>query len=328
MSTPLLEVLPFALLGGMLFAFLLALALAAVERPLLARLAALAPRQRERLLFALLLAPLVAGISHAALTVASAILARDSGLLAAVCADHGGSLWHACVWHPPSDANAPIAWLLLAVTSAVLLRLGARMVSSLRHSRRAVASLLRLSRPEHGARILDSDHPLVLTAGLEGHVLLSRALLQQLDAQQLRIVLAHELAHVAQRDVLRRWLAGGLSRLHLPGTRRRLRAAFDLAVEQRCDRVAADAVGDPLAVAETIITVERLIAGHAAGRDPLAAYFAHGMVDQRVAALLAAPCRRTRGLGAQLLAAMIGLGLAANGALHHLSEFLLTGVFA
>jgi Zn-dependent protease with chaperone function len=325
MNALLLDALPFALLGGALFALLLAAAIAAVEHVLLERLAPVAPPQRERLLLALLLAPLFGGVGYAVLTAASALLTREGGLLTEVCANHGGSIWHACVWHPPTDSIDGFAWMLLALLCITMLLLCAGAVLSIWRSRRAVDALLRLSHPEHGARILDSAQPLALTAGFRGQVLLSRALLDGLDAKQLRIVLAHELSHVAHRDVLRRWLASRLSRLHLPGTRRRLRAALDLAVEQRCDRAAADVVGDPLAVAETIVAVERLFAGHPAPPGlALAAHFAHGMVDARVSALLSPPSTRARGLGAALIGAMVTVVVAANGSLHHLTEFLLT----
>jgi Zn-dependent protease with chaperone function len=327
MNTVLLDVLPFALLGGMLFALLLTLVIAVVERPLLARFASLAPHQRAPLLVAVLLAPAVGGIVHAALTTASAVMAREDGLLAAVCADHGGSVWHACVWHPPEAASAPLAWVLLTALCTALLVVGVHAGISLRRARRAVVALLRLSQPGAGARVVISDQPLALTAGIDGHVVLSSALLEHLDARQLRIVLAHELAHVAHRDVLWRWLASGLSRLHLPAIRARLRAALDVAVEQRCDRVAATVDGDPLAVAETIVAVERLFAGRRAHPSAvLAAHFVHGMVDARVSALLAPPNAHVRGLGSSLLAALATLAVAANGSVHHLTEFLLTGL--
>ncbi|MGC2917659.1 M48 family metalloprotease, partial [Pseudomonas aeruginosa] len=57
----------------------------------------------------------------------------------------------------------------------------------------------------------------------------------RLDPTQLRVVLAHELAHIANRDVLHRLFAVVLWSILLPGTRRRVVRDLELAVEQRCD---------------------------------------------------------------------------------------------
>jgi beta-lactamase regulating signal transducer with metallopeptidase domain len=327
MSPTLLDALAFALFGGGLFALLLAAATAVAERPLLRRLARAAPAQRERLLFALLVAPALGGAGYALLTIASASIGSAESALTGACAEHAGSLWHACVWHPPAEFAPGGSGWWLAVVLAVAAVLAIRTAMAVRQSSRAVAALVRLSRRSDGAWIVDSEQPLAVTAGFGGHVLLSRALHARLSPRQRRIVLAHELAHVAHRDVLRSWLARVLSLLHAPATRRRLRAARDLAVEQRCDRVAAEVVGDPLAVAETIVTVERIFAASPARPAvPLAVAFAHGMADARVRALLAPSAARERGLGAWLFACVPVAALAANGVLHHTTEFVIRSI--
>ncbi|MEN1443683.1 M48 family metalloprotease, partial [Pseudomonas aeruginosa] len=110
-------------------------------------------------------------------------------------------------------------------------------------ARRTLASLVRLSgRPGHPdkLRVLDVEQPMALACGVgRGHILLSTSLMRRLNPMQLRVVLAHEQAHIANRDVLNRLTAAVLSSIQLPGVRRRLLRDLELALEQRCDFAAA-----------------------------------------------------------------------------------------
>ena len=105
---------------------------------------------------------------------------------------------------------------------------------------------------------MDCAAPLALTAGLSRpEVYISSSLLASLPSDMLRVIVAHERAHVRRRDGLIQFVAHIVSLLHLPGIRRRLLADLSLACEQACDQEAAREVGDPLRVAETLLAVAR-----------------------------------------------------------------------
>ncbi len=317
--------LQFALLSGFVLALAIALLLAAAQRPLLRLLQRQAPQHRARLAWWLLAAPLATGAAYAAITVAMPSLLHDSAHFAAACSGHSGSWWHACVWHPSEHGQSLGVWIAMAVLGGLVGWLAARALRSLWAARRLARTMLRLSRPprhEAEAHVLDSEQPLALACGVgRGHVVLSQSLLDRLDPLQLRVVLAHEHAHVRHRDVLWRLLARLLSGLHLPGTRRRLLECLELASEQRCDRAAAEVVGSRLTVAETILAVERLFRGHAP--RPLTAAFSTGFVPERVQALLSVDRDARAWLGSALAAAVIAFGALSAGWLHHFTESLI-----
>lgn len=138
-----------------------------------------------------------------------------------------------------------------------------------------------------GAHLLKSNRPLAFSTGfLKPQVYISTSLVQGLSADQLRIVLAHEQAHVRHRDGLRLFLANAGAQLHFPRTRRLLLADLALAVEQACDEFATLASGDRLRVAEAILAVERLMQPHQAATRPVAACFFNNLSVARVQSLL------------------------------------------
>jgi Zn-dependent protease with chaperone function len=173
------------------------------------------------------------------------------------------------------------------------------------------------------AELLAADVPLALTVGaFRPRVVVSEGLVRALAPDALAAVLAHERAHVRRRDALRAWLAGALSRLHLPRIRRELLAALALASERACDEAAAEATGDRLLVAEAILAVERL-----APRAPaaaLAASFGASAVPARVEGLLGdlAPPSEPR-LVRLYAAAAVASAIPLTEPLHHGVEHLL-----
>lgn len=317
--------LQFALLSGFVLALTIALLLAAAERPLRNLLQRQAPQHRARLTWWLLVAPLATGAVYAAITVAMPSLFHDSAQFAAACSGHTGSWWHACVWHPSDHGQSLGVWVAMAVLGGLVGWLAARALGSLWAARRLARTMLRLSRPPRHpaeAHVLESEQPLALACGVgRGHVVLSQSLLDRLDPLQLRVVLAHEHSHVHHRDVLWRLLARLLSGLHLPGPRRRLLECLELASEQRCDRAAAEVVGSRLAVAETILAVERLFRG--ATPPPMTAAFSTGFVRERVHALLSAQQDRRGWLGSALAATLVAFAALSAGWLHHFTESLI-----
>lgn len=88
-------------------------------------------------------------------------------------------------------------------------------------------------------------------------IFLSDAVLERLDDEQLRAVLAHERAHIELGDLWRAVVLRGLAVLGAPGAAAAALSIWNEASERLCDRIAADAVGSPAAVASSILTFAR-----------------------------------------------------------------------
>ena len=164
------------------------------------------------------------------------------------------------------------------------------------------------------------------TAGLRTpRIYIGSATLDQLRRDEQRAMIAHERAHVAFGDLWRGSALSMLALLGAPGLAASALRAWRDAGERLCDRVAADTVGSPEAVASAIVAFARVPAcstGYAFLPHP-------AQVVERVEAVLGdAPRgdRAARRLGAT--AALALLGFAAFAALladplHHAVETLL-----
>lgn len=193
-------------------------------------------------------------------------------------------------------------WAELLVVGAIALLAGyatwliARAAIGVWRGRQTLLTMLRLSRRfghTDRLRVVDVDQPMAFACGIgSGHVLLSQSLLDQLSPTQLQVVLAHEQAHLEHRDAFWRLMAGMLSGIQLPGTRRRLLRDYELALEQRCDFIAAASVGCQITVAETLVAVKKIYRHHALAGMPLSMAFLSDFVPERVQALLS-PGRRS-----------------------------------
>lgn len=319
--------LQFALLAGFVLAITLSLLIAAGERPLRHLLSSRAPAQRARIFWWMLVTPALAGIGYAATTIAMPSVSHGADLLAAACSAHADALWHLCVWHPSDSGQSAGLWIALALLAGYAAYLGVRAAAGLWRGRQILATMMRLSRrPEHSERlhVLEVAQPLAMACGIgRGHVLLSTSLLEQLNPTQLRVVLAHEQAHVAHRDVLYRLIAAVFSSIQLPGVRRRLLSDLELALEQRCDFSAAAAVGCPIVVAEVIVAVENIFKHHAKAHVPLSMAFFSEFVAERVEALLSPQRRAVSYVGALLSGSVLAFCSLSTGWLHLLTESLI-----
>ncbi len=107
-------------------------------------------------------------------------------------------------------------------------------------------------------------------------IVISRDLLTVLGDPEIRGVLAHEIAHVRQRDYLRNWLDVALrsALFYLPPWSVAGRALAE-AREQRADRLAVSYTADPLALAAALIKVWRN------GPEPPVAIGAVGMLTRQ-----------------------------------------------
>lgn len=286
---------------------------------------ALGPTARARRTFWWSVSPPVLGVALTMLCFVPSGLA-GIGLGSDHCPDHDDHHPHLCLRHPPhGDALGLIAYAPLLAGSALLA--GATMLAA--RSRRLVRSLAPLAAP-HPTRDfvrLNATRPLCFTAGLvRPRVYVSSGLLSALGSASLEVVLEHEKAHVRRRDPFLWWLTSTLSLLHLPPTRRLLLADFALACEEACDDRAARRLGDPILVAETILSVERLLALRSTRLPGPAFAFGGSNIDARVRTLLHPPADRTPRWRWTSRVVVALLALAAASPLHHLTETAL-GLF-
>lgn len=171
-----------------------------------------------------------------------------------------------------------IALEIVGTTLAIALLL---LAADVRHYRRFTASLapeLRLSgvlqkivnelSPSFGIRTPPRAYesaavgtgPCVI--GLSGSILIvPRPVMAQMDAEELRALVAHELAHVGRRDGIWKWLLLFLRRLAFLNpvafwTHRHI----SLEIERACDRRAVQVTARPGVFARTLVKVDEIMA--------------------------------------------------------------------
>lgn len=128
-------------------------------------------------------------------------------------------------------------------------------------AQRAAWRLRTLCEPLDGAKrtvISPVDDSVIFTAGaISPTIVISRSACVELDAEQHRAVVAHELAHVENGDIWRRAALAALSQFALPGVGAFALRLWDQSAERICDQRAAKVVGRPSVVAGAILAVAR-----------------------------------------------------------------------
>jgi len=171
--------------------------------------------------------------------------------------------------------------------------------------------------PAPALRILPSRSPLAVAGGLRRPtVVLSTWLLEHLDPQELESVVTHELAHLARRDYLTRWLGRVLrdATVYLPGAWYALRV-LEADDELSADALAVSTTGRPLAMASALGKVWRALStSESAGLAGIPAYAGGSMalIEQRLERLISGQAVPTSTLLGRLIA---GIGLLATGEL-------------
>ncbi len=152
-----------------------------------------------------------------------------------------------CSPHAPQFAvNAAYGAMSAAIGIAAVSMLFYLPLRQLRRNARTTAIFKRLAAPAaatdlpHDFHIVDNDAALAWCDGLiRTRVFVSRGLLEKVDAEELKIVLAHEMAHAERLDNLARVLIDWSSRLWPGRQLRMLRDDFGTAAEYACDYAAA-----------------------------------------------------------------------------------------
>src|SRR5262249_21851232 len=230
-------------------------------------------------------------------------------------------------WMGIHDSAAPSLILLLsvAILAGRILTYGIQTIVVIL---RAVRLSLALSGASYkafmGCLVLPVEEPQAYVLGvLKPRVYVSRGLLEQTNEDNLAPVLAHERAHAARRDPLRRLIASAGLVLHLPGIAHLLDRLLTRTQEMAADADAARTVGDPVRVAESLVRFARL---QGPGRAT-AVEFGSGDLEARVRELLDPRQRRGSGPSAAALVgcstALCLLALFAAHGLHYLGQAML-----
>jgi Peptidase family M48 len=174
----------------------------------------------------------------------------------------------------------------------------------------AAVACRRLGPAVNGLVVVDDDEPDAYTLpGLGGRVVVSTAMLRALPADERRVLLAHEAAHLSRRHHL--WvqaaeLAAAANPLLRPAA-----AAVRAAVERDADEIAAAEVGDRALAARALARAGLARAAARRATAPQVALAgADAAVAERARALLAGPPPRRRVLAGMLAALMLATGAA------------------
>jgi Zn-dependent protease with chaperone function len=279
--------------------------------------------ERRAAAAAVILPPLLAAGFVAALAADSAL-----GLAAGTdhCLDHPLH-HHLCLSH--GSAWLSHYWALgifLAAAGSFFLRL-VRLVWAHARAQRSVAHLRAIGEPAaRGAcYLLPSEDRFAFTAGMfSPAVFVSRGAWDALTPEQREAILAHESAHIRQRDLLRRAALGLAAACGVPFLANRALRLWTAATERICDRHAVRTVGRPSTVASAMLA---LLRPSPPRLTPNAAFFCGASdVPERIEAMLRGEPggeRTSRRLVALAVAAGVSFAVACSafaGPIHHVLE--------
>lgn len=263
------------------------------------------PVQRLRQLQLLCLLPLATAASVCAL------LYWPQKLIATVSAHcHSAS----CAPHPPVTEPAFSGGSIAALALLFCLALALSWIRLLRQHGSQIDQLQSLaSTPDpRGFECIESARPMAFTSGyFRARIFVSLGLLRQLNPRSLTAILSHERAHAAGFDNLRRALSMLLAPSLLSGPQSLLQRDLVLATELRADAMAANALGDPLWLADTLLQVQRL--PRLATPQAASAFCDRDHLAERIRWLLQPPAPSYRGPSTILILALVYVGSVAIG---------------
>ena len=243
-----------------------------------------------------------------------------------------GSLAAALAFLRFEPANAGertgVTLVTLAAIGIGALALGAvRVVRTVRASERLARSWTAgppaFADPDSGVPVwlIDTDFPVVAVVGLRTpRLVVARCVVERCTPQELTVMLAHERAHVAARDNLKRlWLQCGVDGVVWTRRGAVMEGAWQEAAEDAADDRATLAGSRAVDLASALVTVARMAApGRRMPMWPVAACFYRGDgLERRVHRVLRAPepvslGRRARLSGVSVAAAAaVCAGVAA-----------------
>lgn len=288
----------------------------------------LEPASRHAVLLAIALTPLVVSLTLLLSVGLPPLLSLVVPTLDH-CKLHEDEHIHVCFSHPSSLQITGWLGLLFATAGGYLVTHGIRSAVRLRNGVRLVSALSEHSKfaEEIGCKLLATAEPLCFTAGLRApEVYMSAGLLETLSKEERCIVMSHECAHVRRRDPLMAVVLNAAAAFHLPGGRRFLLEEAAIAAEEACDEYASTTVGDRLAVAQTILSVERAMRGATKQRfGYVTVAFGASSVARRVDALLSEARGKPLPVSWQWVTALAIVAiLAVSGQVHHATETALS----
>ncbi len=247
-------VLVVAMAGAAAACVLLRAALGRVVAPL----RRVAPGPRVRWALALLAAPSGVGALGALVAFGPCLRTLLLGMSDA-CRSHGGPEFFFCLRMPMHDT--PVAWAAgLVVVAWVVSRL-AMGTHALVRTRSALGRLRRLGTfdAERGFWLVPGD--IAIVAGFpRAQVYVGERLESCVSSATFNAVIAHERAHQRRRDLRTKLVARAVSLCLPTSLRTALLGELDLAMEQACDAIAADEIGDALTVAGSLLELVRAAA--------------------------------------------------------------------
>lgn len=307
-------VLSFAIFGAVTAA--LSTVAGALVPAVVARTGRLAPAMRARALFWLRVAPAICGSLAAFAIVLPVFLALE-----------------------PRDTRETPGLILLALaaagatSAAGVLRRAAGACLATRRLRRALCDdgePFADAAARMPAVAVDAPFPIVAVIGCwRPRLIVARRVLAECPERELRAMIAHERAHVAARDNLRRLLMAVCPRFASRRAQAQLETAWTEASEAAADeRASHTGEGRALDLADALVRLARI--GLRDTALPASAFYTGGSVEPRVRRLLAPPAEpRTlsRPLHRLLVASMVAstaIAASALPAVHPLLEYLVS----
>jgi Zn-dependent protease with chaperone function len=237
-------------------------------------------------------------------------------------------------WHHPKVFyfNSWHSWTLLVPMLFILFKMG-KLFRHAYVNKRQIEALTQLSDAKRtliNSReiwLLNSGIPTAFTAGLfSPKCYLTKGLVEQVSAQELDIIIRHEMAHIAHKDSVFKMLFSLCAALYPNVIAKQLKKLFSLSKEQIAD-ASVSQIHDKLDIATTLIKVARIqlsTPNHFTNKDVL--FFGADDVSLRVKQLISADTKHTTPLLPSLvcIGLLLLVSIASVDSLHHLIDAIFT----
>lgn len=263
--------------------------LSLTHKPLLHRLENFRPASRKLLLWAVVVAPVAAGLMLSVEVVILPAFAHYLGLITDHCHAHSDKHAHLCLHHPADFSLSSFMGIVGMGMAGVVVVGVVRAMRAGYVNYRGTRTLLEFVEPRKDCLYrLGCDNLHAFTVGfLKPVPVISRGLEMQLSPRELEVVFLHEMAHVRRRDPLKVWLFSTLCFIFPKCVRAQFIAAYVLATEQASDAYVATIIPDRALIAETLVRVGRLVAAEKSHELPAPiCHFGIHSLERRVHYLL------------------------------------------